>query len=67
MARSTFYYNLRNRKKEGKYKEEKAMIYTIFHKHKGRYVYGRVTLGLRNSGRLIHHAHVKKLMEEMDL
>ena len=43
------------------------MIYTIFHKHKGRYGYRRVTLELRNSGRLINHKTVKKLMDEMEL
>ena len=67
MARSTFYYNLRSCKKEDKYKVEKAMIYTIFHKHKGSYGYWRVTLELRNSGRLINHKTVKKLMDEMEL
>jgi len=67
MARSTFYYHLRNRKKEDKYKEVKETIYTIFHKHKGRYGYRRITQELRNSGLLINHKTVKKLMDELGL
>ncbi|MBO7130008.1 MAG: transposase [Prevotella sp.] len=47
MARSTFYYHLKHSKKKDKYKEIKDMIYSIFHKHKGRYGYRRITLELR--------------------
>ena len=43
------------------------MIYTIFHKHKGRYGYRRITLELRNSGCLINHKTVKRLMDELEL
>ena len=67
MARSTFYYHLKHGKKKDKYKEVKDMIYTIFHKHKGRYGYRRITLELRNEGRLINHKTVKKLMDELGL
>ena len=67
MARSTFYYHLKNSKKEDKYKEVKDMIHTIFHKHKGRYGYRRITLELRNEGRLINHKTVKNLMDELGL
>ncbi|KWW26482.1 MAG: Integrase catalytic region [bacterium P201] len=67
MARSTFYYHLKNSKKKDKYKEEKDMIHAIFHKHKGRYGYRRITLELRNGNRLINHKTVKKLMDELGL
>jgi transposase InsO family protein len=67
MARSTFYYHLKHGKKKDKYKEVKDMIYHIFHKHKGRYGYRRITLELRNDGRLINHKTVKKLMDELGL
>ena len=43
------------------------MIYTIFHEHKGRYGYRRITLELRNRNRLINHKTVKKLMDELEL
>ena len=67
MARSTFYYHLMHSKTKDKYKEVKEMIYTIFHKHKGRYGYRRITLELRNEGCLINHKTVKKLMDELGL
>ena len=67
MARSTFYYHLKSSKKEDKYKEVKDMIHTIFHKHKGRYGYRRITLELRNRNRLINHKTVKNLMDELGL
>ena len=67
MARSTFYYHLKRSKKKDKYKEAKEMIYTIFHKHKGRYGYRRITLELRNGNCLINHKTVKKLMDELGL
>ena len=67
MARSTFYYHLKHSKKKDKYREEKDMIYAIFHKHKGRYGYRRITLELRNRNRLINHKTVKKLMDELEL
>ena len=67
MARSTFYYHLKHGKKKDKYKEIKDMIYTIFHKHKGRYGYRRITLELRNEGCLINHKTVKKLLDELGL
>ena len=67
MARSTFYYHLRNGRKKDKYKEEKDMIYAIFHKHKGRYGYRRITLELRNRNRPVNHKTVRKLMGELGL
>ena len=67
MARSTFYYHLKHGKRKDKYKEVKDMIYTIYHKHKGRYGYRRITLELRNGRRLINHKTVKKLMDELGL
>ena len=67
MARSTFYYHLKNSKKEDKYREDKEMIYTIFHRHKGRYGYRRITLELCKRNCHINHKTVKKLMDELGL
>lgn len=49
MARSVFYYHL-NKLKEGvdKYKHEREEIKSIFHEHKGRYGYRRITAEMRN-------------------
>ncbi len=62
MARSTFYYNLKQSKKEDKYINLKYMISSIFHQHKGRYGYRRITLELCNRGITVNHKTVRKLM-----
>ena len=67
MARSTFYYHLKNSSSEDKYKEVKNKITAIFHKHKGRCGYRRVTLELRRELPDINHKTVKKLMDELGL
>lgn len=43
------------------------MISTIYHDHKGRYGYRRITLELRNRGFLINHKTVQRLMKELGL
>jgi transposase InsO family protein len=43
------------------------MISTIYHDHKGRYGYRRITLELRNQGFLINHKTVQRLMKELGL
>ena len=53
IPRSTFYYHLKNLKKEDKYKIEKDEILSIFHENKGRYGYRRITLEMRNRGYII--------------
>ncbi len=50
-----------------KYAEMKSMISTIYHDHKGRYGYRRITLELRNQGFLINHKTVQRLMKELGL
>jgi putative transposase len=45
----------------------KSMISTIYHNHKGRYGYRRITLELRNQGFLINHKTVQRLMKELGL
>lgn len=39
----------------------------IYHKHKGRYGYRRITLALRNMGLVINHKCVQRLMQSMKL
>ena len=67
MARSTFYYHLKHFSSEDKYKYIKDKIAVIFHKHKGRYGYRRVTLELRKDIPTINHKTVKKLMDQLEL
>jgi transposase InsO family protein len=65
MARSVFYYHLKRLQAADKYAQEKEMIRSIFHEHKGRYGYRRVTAEMRNRGFVINHKTVQRLMGEM--
>lgn len=67
MARSVFYYHYNRLKITGKYCAEEAEIKNIFHEHKGRYGYRRITAEMRNRGYVINHKTVRKLMEKMGL
>jgi len=53
MARSSFYYYAKQTGIADHYFEAKALIQSIYHKHKGRFGYRRITLLLRRQrGRL---------------
>ena len=67
MARSTYYYWVNAFGREDKYTEIKSLIKEIFHTHKGRYGYRRITLELRNRGARINHKTVLRLMNELVL
>ena len=67
MARSVFYYHLKYLKTDDKYAMEKEIIKAIYHEHKGRYGYRRVTAEMRNRGFVINHKTVQRLMAEMCL
>jgi len=43
------------------------LIKNIFHQHKGRYGYRRITLDLRNNGIVINHKTVQRLMKQLSL
>lgn len=62
MARSTFYYHLKQLKLPDKYARQKEQIAAIFHEHKGRYGYRRITAEMNNRGYVINHKTVLKLM-----
>lgn len=67
MARSSFYYHQSVLKKKDKYQQIKRDIRRIYHKHKGRYGYRRITLELKQSGVIINHKTVLRLMGELGL
>lgn len=67
LARSTFYWQLASGKKPDKYADDRQQILTLFHKHKGRYGYRRITLAGRREGSLLNHKTVQKLMKELGL
>ena len=67
MARSTFYYHLKQSKKPDKYLEAKQDITRIYREHQGRMGYRRIKFALRNEGRYINHKTVLKLMQELGI
>jgi|TARA_B110000240_G_C13414494_1_gene416657 putative transposase len=67
MARSSYYYHHKKSLLSDKYKEIKELINRIYHYHKGRYGYRRITLEINKRGILINHKTVLKLMRELGL
>lgn len=67
LARSTYYWHTKSSTKGVRYKSERQRIISLFHHHKGRYGYRRITLALRNEGYFINHKTVRKLMCNMGL
>ena len=67
MARSTYFYHEKLSKLEDKYGDLKQQIQAIYHRHKGRYGYRRITLALRNAGTIVNHKCVQRLMRSMKL
>jgi transposase InsO family protein len=67
MARSSFYYHQKRTQIKDKYQEVKELIKTIYHKHKGRLGYRRITLILKQQGIIINHKTVLRLMKSLSL
>ena len=67
MTRSVFYYHLKRLRAADKYVNEKDNIKAIFHEHKGRYGYRRITAEMRNRGFIINHKTVQRLMQSMNI
>ncbi|MBF8725706.1 IS3 family transposase, partial [Pseudomonas putida] len=45
----------------------KESINNVYHEHKGRYGYRRITETLKHNGRMINHKKVQRLMQLMGL
>ena len=67
MARSVFYYHLKRLKAADRYTNEKESIKLIFHEHKGRYGYRRVTAEMHNRGFMLNHKTIQRLMGDLGL
>jgi len=67
MARSSFYYHQLQSKKTDKYQVIKELIKSIYHRHKGRYGYRRITDELQNKNIIINHKTVFRLMKLLGL
>lgn len=68
MARSSFYYYSKRSRITDKYCDIKILIHNLYHKHKGRLGYRRLTLLLRQQqGIIINHKTVLRLMRILGL
>ncbi len=66
IARSTFYYWC-SHAAEDKYYPVKQVIKTLYHHHKGRYGYRRITSALKRLGHHLNHKTVQRLMQQLGL
>jgi putative transposase len=66
MARSSFYYYAKQDSSD-KYEVVKKKIELIYHKHKGRLGYRRITILLRKEDIVINHKTVFRLMDSLKL
>ena len=67
LARSTYYYHLKQLDQSDKDYDVKVEIQSIFTEHKGNYGYRRMTLELRNRGFVVNHKKVQRLMKVLGL
>lgn len=67
LARSTYYYNLKQLNEVDKDQAIKVEIQAIYDEHKGNYGYRRMTLELRNRGYIVNHKKVQRLMRVLAL
>ena len=67
LARSTYYYQLKQLDGHDKDKETKGEIQEIYYEHKGNYGYRRITLELRNRGFVVNQKKVQRLMKLLGL
>ncbi len=67
MTRSNFYYHQKRTKSADKYQVIKELIKSIYHRHKGRYGYRRITDELNSKGIIINHKTVLRLMKFLGL
>lgn len=67
MARSSYYYHIKTKSVLKKHAAAQDQIKKIYHRHKGRYGYRRITLELKNEGHIINHKTVSMLMSTLGL
>ena len=67
LARTSYYYHLKQLDQSDKDDEVKAEIQSIYTEHKGNYGYRRMTLELRNHGFVVNHKKVLRLMKVLGL
>lgn len=67
LPRATFYYHSKRMQNTDKYADVKIEIAAVYHEHKGRYGYRRITGELRQRGFILNHKTVQRLMKLLGL
>ena len=67
LARSTYYYHLKQLDQPDKNQELKVEIQSIYNEPKGNYGYRRIHLELRNRGYTVNHKKLQRLMKVLGL
>ena len=67
LARSTYYYHLKQLNQVDKNQSIKVKIQEIHYEHKGNYGYRRIALELRNRGFVVNQKKVQRLMKLLGL
>ncbi|WP_242635160.1 IS3 family transposase [Alteromonas sp. KUL42] len=67
LPKSVYYYHRTTCKQSGENNGLLIKIRDIYHAHKGRYGYRRITSALRTMGLLVNHKRVQRLMNELGL
>jgi len=67
LAKSVYYYHCKALRQAPSDKALQAQIAQLYHEHKGRYGYRRITMSLRLLGVNINHKRVQRLMGELGL
>lgn len=67
LSRSTFYYHLAKQHLVDPLASLRAKIQALYRQHKGRYGYRRITAALRQSGEIVNHKKVQRLMQQLGL
>ncbi|MBB6189791.1 transposase InsO family protein [Rhodanobacter sp. MP7CTX1] len=67
LSRSTFYYQVQAMTSVGEQADLECRIRAVYDRHKGRYGYRRITATLRQTGDIINHKVVQRLMTAMGL
>jgi putative transposase len=67
LARSTFYYQLKVLEDGDRHTGLKTRIRAVYEHHKGRYGYRRITAAIRQSGQIVNHKTVQRLMGQLNL
>lgn len=67
LARSTFYYQRKAQSAGDQYAALKTRIRQIYDYHQGRYGYRRITAVLKQTGEMVNHKTVQRLMNRLGL